>query len=496
MVLDSTFSLTHKEAEVKSKKMELKEVLEKFAKAKDDLTIKMEMENWFPKWKKVALAWISKITISIDRECIDSYLTSRNKFVVISFPAASSCQLKIMVPIIAKEVAKFFTPQREMTERTEDTGLNADYLTKIDIIDGCSKRYTTWLCVSFFRKYRKLAKLKRIPINLHADIISRLVSAFDNCSGRTGFGLKYAYETEHNLAGSVPKTYPNWMWCDNQHLFPGITQVGEFAVNARNARGAWIIARFKSFVGSKLLAVPHYRTLLLKNFANYQSSRVIDNWFCSHGKKLLGAAQKFFDSLSCEWQAQAQTFKVLITVPKRVNFVSYQFQISDSPTSEEQDQIFNTFIRQITDCKHQSIINSIAFNSSSCSQCRNRALLTELIGDLTDDDLRKIFRIFIECQVSDKELQKIIDVTKVTDVSNAIDTFGNLGDLCQGFPSAADHFESFDPLHLRGTLTLAPLSLKLAAHAENIDRLRKEAMDSLNQVPIAVVDLMESYLPV
>lgn len=465
-----------------------KEVFEKFAKAKDDLTIKMEMENWFPKWKKVALAWISKITISVDQGHTG---TSCDKSVAINFSAASSCQLKITVPIIDKEVAKSFTPQREMTERTEYTGLNTNYLTKIDIVgsigdigDGSHKQYITWLRVNFFRKYRKLAKLKRVPINLHADIISRLVGAFDNCGGRS---IKYLYERDH-LA--VSKTYLNWMWCDNQHLFPGVRQVahiGEFPVNARDAKGTWVNSKFKNFVSSKLLAVPHYRSLLVKNLGKYQSAYVIRNWFRSRGKKLLETAQKFSNSLSCEWQAQS--LEVSISAPKGFKFLSYLFRISDSPTPEEQDRILDTFISQIINCKHRgSIIVATDFN---CPRCRNRTLLAELIGGLTEDDLKKIFRIFIECQQSNKELQKMIDAT------DTIDHLGNLG--CE-FPSTVDHLESFDPSHLRGTLTLAPLSLKLAAHAENVDRLRKDVgnydNNSVSRVPTAVVDIMESYLPV
>lgn len=432
---------------------ESKEEFEKFAKVKSELKLEMETQHWYPKWKKIASEWIDKITIFVNRDQRVFNYYFRRKFmaeVVIVFPTApNGCQFSLSVPIIEKE----------MMEKIGSITSNLDHPTQIDI--------------SFFRKYRKLAKLKRIPINLHANIILQLVGAFDNCGGRN---FKFDYETSRNACDAF-----NWMWCDNQHLFPEIIHVTHPSNLVRNANGIWIRKKLENFVSGKLLAVPYYSDLLIESLDKYQSAYVIDNWFYARGKKLLQTAHNFSDSLSCEWHANK--FKLLIDIPKSYNFFSYQIvanvEMSTSTSTstcratELEEKAIDIFIAAAC-CKHQKSVNKI-----NC-KCLNQSSVTQFIGDLTREDLGKIFKIFIERQRSKKELQEIIS-------SNDID---------QQFPSATDHFESFDPLHLRGTLTKSPLSLKLTAHAENINRLRKDAMDSLNPVPTAVVDLMESYLSI
>jgi hypothetical protein len=111
------------------------------------------------------------------------------------------------------------------------------------------------------------------------------------------------------------------------------------------------------------------------------------------------------------------------------------------------------------------------------------------ICNLGSSDVDWILHIFVEIGHHITNLKTLLTIKTIKSADK--DTNG----VGFKFPTANDHFQSFDLPYLRGTLAQTIPVLRLTSYAENVATLRDEAARSTSSVPLGVVDLIGSYLP-
>lgn len=102
---------------------------------------------------------------------------------------------------------------------------------------------------------------------------------------------------------------------------------------------------------------------------------------------------------------------------------------------------------------------------------------------------------FLICLVIDAEYDEKESLEKVTLInSNASASSASATETSRGFPTAMDHFSSFDSLYLRGTLAETVLSKKLQSYTLGLEEIRTGTFAEV--APTALTKIVADYYPI
>lgn len=428
--------------------------VEKWLQTKSEL--KSEMENWRDEWRTLAAEWIDKIKIEVGKHWLP--LTP----VIISFPSENlskyqNFKIKIIptAPTWKQEVKVAAT----IVVFGDENGITS---------------VTTGVIVAtiFANHHRSVFQGpdNSLPINLFGDLVFHIVRAF-------GGWFDYFHPTEN--APTKASVYTNYLCLDKQHLFPSFeTKV----CDPFDLLDRWMRVEHKAIIsGGELAKSEYYRQELFDKLCAHQTMRLIDSHFakCKSNQltqKLLECAHRFSTSLKIEGAispgntnlSHFDIYSRFFTIRLSCETLSEALSFSFCDQTDKEKQL----------CQLQLSSKRCRFVSTASL---SSAEAVEIIGDLTSSDLDSIIRIVLEVYYCRLQLDKAIDPRNLSKLSNE-------------FPSADDHFESFDEPAMRGLLTETSAARKLVAHETQLKLLRQNVSESTHPVPIAVADLMESYL--
>lgn len=470
--------------ETKDAHVELDKTSQNLGLVKDEL--KSKTKHWYPQWREVAIKWIDetkiilkpavkpefKVVEQADSTDFGNSADSGAVKISIEFPNSVAPKFEIILePQLARTI--IFTEWSEHVRTTT--------------------RAVNKLPVDQFQKYRRTAELEAIPINLHGDLIFDLINLLDNDDKS-----QCLYENSKMPAHS---RYNNWLFVEDCHIFPGCS----ISSLAKGENG-WVNGIFYEIViGGKLLSARYYRDNLIVELMKNQLMRLTHNYFWRRKEKVLGHAQKFVSSLyfyksSKITESNSYAVKTWLLTDlgisgdvDLVKFTSSQnatldeivdiklVPTSTSTTSTTSTIISNGTVLLASTAQTATVVERVTYVSCWTEVVKLHPEILNLVGDLTTSDIEWILSAFIQTK-------RIGETMKIV--------LNDPNDLNRHFPTVNDRFDSFDPQHLRGILTQTATSKRLANHVENIECLRREAMDSTSSVPTALVDLAESYLPV
>lgn len=429
--------------------------------------LKTKIKHWYPQWRTVAEKWIDGIEMVIRPVNKPEYQfgnpvgDSDVLKVAIQFPSSA----ELMFEIILKPTLQEFVFIKYTT-------------THID------RRFP----VDLFVSYRRAMNLEDIPINLHGDLVFHLLTAFNSDTDRSNDASAPKIAYSYDLVPQSSRHYHNWLFLEDCHAFPGCF---EFLTKGENG---WVNLRSEIIeVGGKLLSTPIYRRLLVDKLTNYQFSRLVHHNFYRRQDKLLERAQKFANSLYLYYHTQASASAFASENRANCTVGTWFHSPNGSVTSRQLIKFSlsrNVALDEKVDVKLvpattqptlpiriQLTDQTVESTSYWRESMRSRPdLVVNPMADLAVNDIEWLLSAFIQAKLIGEALKIII--TKPG----------------SQFPTLDDRFDNFDLPHLRGILAQSATSIRLASHAENVERLRREAMNSSSSVPTAVVDLMKSYL--
>lgn len=446
--------------------------VEKWTRAKNELKVKME--NWKEQWRVAAAKWIDKITIETE---IGEELMLATPLVIRFPPGKLFCFQNFTITIAPT------APTASRRKKTK-TMMTANTIVDFDDGDENGGRGTTSgiVSVGYLMKHHQSIfqddQNDWMPLNLFGDLIFHIVDSF-------GGKVKYTYPI------LSPVVCKNYLHFDRQHLFPGFSlQAGQSEAKDEQEvkEDEWTCVDYKTIVaGGKLVNFPDYRRELIGKLCAHQIRRLIDSHFgdfsnstkfAKCNRKLLDSAYHFATSLKLDDGWVGRAFDSYLQISSSIFKIKVWFKTIDEiakfsfyDQTDEQRRLQPTLER--------CVVTPIYHPDSK--------KITEMHGDLTNlnsRDLDSIVRIVLEVHFCGAQLRKIIDKSIPTPTSR----------FPQEFPSADDHFESFDEPAMRGLLTTTSVARKLATHAQNLELLDQNASESTHPIPAAVVDLMKSYL--
>lgn len=443
--------------------------LNKWSKAKEEL--KSMMQDWFVDWRTSANRWVDGI------EIVASPLT-------IYFPASQSS-----IPVDSNESIQPTEKMRITIRPDEEYSMNQN-LTTVVFSTGIGNKfyvksdYQSVMLASHLMEYYKSLfprQEQELPLNLFADIIYHIVAAFQ------GY-LHNGYSNVSIPALVVYKNYKNYLQFDKQHVFPNFvltpcvpcTSTSSTSSDDSDVKSGWTCFKSDKIAqGGKLSSFQHYKQQLTTQYSAHQIGRLIDLHFGRHNlekqptqpdapklRQRLENAHRFSACLknNVAWLSD-RSFMEIALVANNLEICKleiYFYTLDELLTS--------SFCRGIWG---RSTIKPPNFSFETPTQQNDRLL--DLTAGLSLTDLDTILRIFLEVNFGRLELEKTI--------------------FRDNFPTANDHFNSFDEPQMCGLLTTTSAARKLANHAKNVELLRQETMSSPSSIPVAVVDLMQSYLP-
>lgn len=429
---------------------ELKKLEDSFIKTKERMLTK---ECWPPgvKWKETIRQWIGAITIAT-RTIPGQLVYKHNKFVlIINFPIA-------------------ITTTAEENFQIEITSPRA--LIEVSLL---GRKIFSGVPIRQFVEYRKRMKLEEVPVNLHGDIVFEFVKALG------GYLNGYRYGWYRNIDSDEEVKYSNLLCVEKQHLFPGPFEYLSLArseqkegkeLAADNCNDDWVYCKLSRVIVSGNLFFDGYcRNTLVDELCKYQMDRFISYFFHWHNSKhLLKTARGFLANLLFSQlgeNCKVQFYRLpKCTTPMNTSgkTLKDKLNFTINPPSD----------RETTVAAADQIILSC---SGTWSKTIKEEVILAAVGNLTVEDVDWILHAFVEIYSTGQDLKKLLS---------------ELSSSCK-FPTADDHFASFDPQFLRGVLAETDVSRKLMAYDRNILLLRESAIKSARPVPMAVVDLMESY---
>lgn len=446
-LLKSKIAATQRQKELKELK-ELKKLEGKWIRVKDEL--KVEMHHWLSEWREVAEDWIDKITISLHNRDGGTFLT-------INFPTHLTSSLKITI--------RQGIPWHNMVEFGSG------------VADVNRNLYVPEL----IRYCKAIPRLEEVPLNLLGEIIFR-IAAFGGCK------LTYQYSNDRDISDSLLQPFHNQLFYAKQHAFPGsnFDRLGyqEQKVDA----GGWIkVDRLALIPGGNIFTLSEFHGKLFNNLSTHQCSRLVHLHFSNSSNsvdKLKLATEllarlkvKNHTSTFVEWDLYGNIIRPSI---------DFQGKIPNGPSKIYQSvPLFYLPGKTIEDRLNFNIAdrnnpNNLWFKTIDAKDSTSVDLINLTTG-LTLADIDNIFHIAVEVYLGNEQLHNQI----VRSVYND-DKFS--------FPTANDHFNSFDEPELKGLLTTTSTARKLVMHTKSIQLLRQDASESIHSIPLAVVDLMQSYL--
>lgn len=440
---------------------------QKFVKAKEECSVKMESWPIATKLKETMRQWLNAIRIDLS---IANHKSPKRQILVLHFPTASVMDMDMR----SREFNFNFNFNPSQIFRVQITSprfgvSTASNTTTETVFIDYGKIYNTVSTISTlqFHNCREVIGLQEVPINLHGGLIFYLVAALG--------GRFNNYQYHNNDCGVREDVrYSNSLHFHKQHLFPGSSEhlaklFPTFPKDEKDdtkiVNSFWIDCQLDYVVaGDNLLFEPNYRNALIDKLCEYQANCLVNYFFrCRNNSSKLEAARKFLT---------------------RLRFYHY----GEKCRVEFHHQVIFTTLVEVTGKtlkeKLNFTINSLATdqNTTSCTSSWATASKDEIIiaatCQLTIEEIDWILHAFIEVYSDGQELEKLLFE------SASLNTF----------PILEDHFESFDPQLLRGLLAETKVSHKLAIHSRNILSLRQDINKSTSPIPLAVMDLMESYL--
>lgn len=451
--------------------------------AKDEL--KLKIKHWKPQWYKVAVEWIDLIDIELDLPPLSGKTLDSDDNEIVSalirFPQGkkyndqtkeyAGWNLSILVSAIVSDSST------TTSTATAVVHLNIIFDSSVHSMSSGRK-----IPVEQFEKYREAVELENIPINLHGDLIFYLMNAFGNNHSNNNIDGRYW----HN---GLAKQFENCVYFEDCHLFPGYFQFYSVKPeNGENSKSGWARGGLwdEIIIGGKLLSQNFLRNCLIDLLCEYQVKQLVSHYFRWQKKKLLDTANKFVNSLGF-WSNRDVAFLNGTIVPIDAIY-------GDVPTYKSYTVVANEIkLIQLTCLKNASLDEKVdvKINVTATSQSlhyvslweqavKENSNIRDLAGDLTTTDIEWILSAFIQVKWIGETVRDTITRSS------------------SQFPTVHDRFDSFDPLNLRGILAKTAPNLRLLSHVQNIHSLREEAASSTSsaRVPTAVVDLIESYLPI
>lgn len=433
--------------------------------AKDQL--KSKIQHWLVQWRTAAEKWIDQIQIIVRADNLDLKRVESGKLrISIQFPSTIGLTFEFVL---------------KGMQSKPNTGY------KFIFVNNTTTYIDNKLPVDLFVKYRYVAELEDIPVNLHGDLVFHLMAAFTN-GGNAKANENYSYDT---VGGSM--RHQNWLFLEACHAFPGCFE------SVSKSENGWVdLPSVTIEVGGLLVATKFYRKLLIDKLLEHQFSRLVHYNFHRRGGGLLERARKFANSLyfynlmptpgdhlgSC-------TVGMLLHPTSGTSVTArliLKFTLSQNVALDEKVDIKLILATTATTAIETIIIKPtlqvqltgkiMEVTSYWAEANKQRPNIVNSMIDLAVSDIEWILSAFVQANLIGEVLKTII---------NAPDS---------QFPTAMDSFDNFDPPHLRGILGQTVTSLRLSEHAENVECVRKQAMESTSSVPVAVVDIAESYLPV
>lgn len=417
--------------------VELKRLQEEFIRTKERM---IAAENWPPnvKWKETIRQWIGAIVITTKTIPEDLVYKNHKFALTIQFPTADSGDIAAEENFQIK-IAAMAAPRAPVR------------------VNLFGQETISQVSIEQFVNYRERIQLGEVPINLHGDVIFELVKVLGYCLD----GYRYYSESDREVK------YSNLLCVEKQHLFPGRFEYLTLSEQKQlSTNNNWVYCKLDHVtVGGNFLRDGYCRTALVDELCKYQMDYFIRHFFSlnnrNDSKPLLATAREFAANLS--FLQLGESYKVLFCRSH-----TYVRLISASGKTLK-DKLNFSIDKKMIDQK----------TTVSCSDAWSSAIkeeiLSQAVKELTVEDVDWILHAFVEVYSTGQELKKLL--------------------VESDFPSLADHFESFDPQFLRGKLAETDVSRKIMVNHRNILTLRQEAMESTSSVPIAVVDLMGSYLP-
>lgn len=442
--------------------------------------LKVKMAHWKPEWQAAAEKWIEATVVEAVNEW-SKYLT-----LTVRFPNGKVHQVDSAHSMhsmdAAGSVEKFkllFSPKYTSTQFGDETGSYSRYSSLL-VVDRLTKYYQS----AFHRQEHD------VPLNLLCEIIFHIVNAFEG---------KLSYYHPKKVAddpSTLPLVYRNYLHFDKQHLFPGFalapeqsspSDLKDLKTLGTNVESGWTYIDSDTIVSSdKLALLPSYQKELIDKLCAYQITRLIDCHFGNFGdsgkfgnsscgrQKLLSSAHRFADNLKLG----------RIRAPKGSAVDDDCFFLEIKSPLFKLEATFTTLQKLlISSFYEERTVHYGIYLSFSPKFSLHDEKLIQVIGDLTPHDLDTIIRIVLEVHFCGLQLRQIIDAQDTLCATSS-----------DKFPTAMDHFASFDEPLLRGLLTKTSAARKLADHARNVETLRQGCMESSASVPTAVTSLMESYL--
>lgn len=450
---------------------------EKLARAKEILETIITGANgdsngsvrWLPEWIVCIRKWSSEIKVEAARGLM---------VIVLHFPLPAEARGIFQMPI-QPEVRTSSATTASKTYLIYGLGRNGS-----DIESNLDDRALIW--------YRQQAKLDTVPPNILVWTILFFVN-------QLGGSIRHTFPVQSALSRCE-----NWLFLREQHRFENFDLISDVMDTTKclaSVKQGWVRVQMGEYASTLELPISHYLSILLDTFKDYLIMRTIENCFSWRANNLIDDARNFENSLTEE--------------PGREVFINYNEQGTQPNEQNEQNvQFVRVFIlpQLAKGIKGITLQDKLAFkigprtssalgaftpsNESNTSEGSNADLwalafweegISQLVGKLDGSDIDCILRIFVEINHHIGELEKSI-TTQLANTSKD-------GIVEYKFPGANDHFQSFDPPFLRGTLSQTIPYVRLIAYKQNVAALREQAANSTSPVPTAVVNLIGSYLP-
>lgn len=395
---------------------------------------------WKLEWQKVIREWSSKVTVHQGRGVYYSYGVG----LVLNFPLPTRDHLdQSKFQVVIETISTTTTsPEKIITSLLYCFG-------GPDLTASCLENYSLDL-------YRQRSNLGIVPVNLLIWCISFFVKELGGCIEHK-FGFQYDWER-----------CENWQFVLPQHRFKELTPLDQ----------GWIKVYSHEYDKELESSSLHYSIKLFDAFKTHLLTRTVENCFT--------------------WSSQIAKLKTAL------NFVavlvqhqkSYRYRLEGEKPFFKCGSLDHLINGISSSQKLEALNGELSFKAESNDPTNfwAKALQDEKVakfihcdvnigGSLDNSDVDWILHIFFDISHHIGKLKELITA----------DTIANLK---LKFPTARDHFQTFDFPRLRGALAESIPAIRLAVYSENVKTLHEQTAASTSSVPTAVVDIIGSYLPV
>lgn len=306
-----------------------------------------------------------------------------------------------------------------------------------------------------------------VPINLVVDIYRHFVTAFglefSTADGHTSHCYQYLHLDEDDERRRQRIHSILTKFTDYYYLAATTTSS---TTNNQWAR-LWMD---KIQLGGKLLPI-HCIEPILRPLLKYQTEKMIEHYFrrschsVERGEQLIITAKRFAQLLTYKETGEINCITSLIYFPTTL-------VASKSSTN------VNRIDRELAKTFNLNAPSAQNVSSAWDSALKNKQFV-EYLGELTIADVEFLIRLFIDSR---------------HDHQDVVDQVIQLSAQGSPFPTDADEFDNFDPIHLRGLLATTVLSKKLAKYALGTKEINEGQFADI--APAALVKIVDSYYSV